>query len=170
MKKLIDYARELKKELDAQDTDGQARPRFWVIGDYRWEPVPEGYSDEHMVCLPEEGSYDTLSQVFLENIKEEAEWRDIEVTKEFLEDLKEISCDVTLTDFLKKYFEDGAYLIPVTKEHYIIPNTFFITKQDAKDYLEKQAHNLSPDAHTYAMTALHSPKYRKLAELIMELE
>ena len=164
MNRLLDYARELKKEFETQDHDCQAHPRFWVIMDYRWDTCMEGDEEEFIVCLPTLDVFGQPSQDFLDDQKEFAE----EYGPDFLEDLQEIECDVTLLEFLKKHFCEQAYLVPVREGSYIVPNTFFLTKQDAKDYLRKYGYNHSPKAHTYAMTAIRSPKFEKLIDLIME--
>ena len=175
MDRLLDYARELKKEFETQDHDCQAHPRFWVIGDYCWDTRMEGDHDEYLVCLPSDDFYSEVSTVFIDKWKSKSneeleETRGIECAENFIREIKEIECDVSLLDFVHKYFDEAGYLCPVAEEHFVVPNTFFLTKQDAKTYLQKYGYNHSPKAHTYAMTAIRSPKFQKLIDLIMEVE
>lgn len=168
MTKLIDYARELKREFEAQDTDGQAHPRFWVIRDYKKEVAADGYHDT--VGLYDKYSCETITEEeYREEIKERIEGG------EFCEDeikhlLDEIGCG-SIEGLIKAADDENRFhRIYFVETPYLVPNTFFLTKQDAKDYLKKYGYNHSPKAHTYAMTAIRSPKFEKLINLIMEVE
>ena len=55
-------------------------------------------------------------------------------------------------------------------ENYIVPNTMFLTKQDAKDHIKLYGYNYTKDVHTYAMTALRSPSVEKLYKVIQETD
>lgn len=55
-------------------------------------------------------------------------------------------------------------------EEYIVPDTMFITKEEAKEHLEKNKHHYSSKAHTYAMTAWRSPSVKKLFEILMNAD
>lgn len=57
-------------------------------------------------------------------------------------------------------------LIPVREESYIVPNTMFITKAEAEEYIKLYGYNHSSKVHTYAMTALRSPSVSRLFKLL----
>ncbi len=168
--RLLMFLQELGQEMREQEVDGQAHPRFWVIADYRKEPRPEGWHSDYLLCLPNCDLYDCIVDEFIKDAKENAEDRDIKITKEFLDDIDNIECEIGALEFAQKHFDEDAYLIPFEEEMFLVPNTFFIAKKDAKDYLQKYGYNHGPKAHTYAMTALRSPMFHKLIDMIMELE
>ena len=45
----IKFLKELQEELNTQDNDSQAAPRFWVVMDYRTVPTGEGYNSGYEV-------------------------------------------------------------------------------------------------------------------------
>lgn len=169
--KLISYAKELKKEFETQDTDGQAYPRFWVIKDYKTVPTAEGYHEFIEVYVPylaDVLSVDEYKKQITERLGSG------EFSEDVTEELQNILCYYcTGSSVLEQIIEltgGDCHVVYSKVESFVVPNTFFLTKQDAKDYLKRYGYNHSPKAHTYAMTALRSPKYQKLIDLIMEVE
>ena len=62
----IEFLKELQKELRTQDTDVQAAPRFWGIGDYRiafnceGEEEEEHFVHENTMFLTKKGAKEHL--------------------------------------------------------------------------------------------------------------
>jgi hypothetical protein len=52
MSEEIKFLKELQEELKTQDTDYQAAPRFWTVGDYRWIRTSEDDAERYSVYLP----------------------------------------------------------------------------------------------------------------------
>ncbi|CAM4127079.1 hypothetical protein BASU183_18115 [Bacillus subtilis] len=48
----IQFLKELQQELKYQDSDGQASPRFWTVGDYEWVEAREENAERYSVYLP----------------------------------------------------------------------------------------------------------------------
>lgn len=173
-RKLIDFCKKLKREFETQDTDYQAHPRFWVIMDYKEIVVPEGHGDYMRIYDGEQAEVYTTSE-YIKIVRERLE--DGEFDDGINEQLQpllaylEESDDGTELEYLIELVGDrGCDIFFGKEEPVIVPNTFFLTKQDAKDYLERYGYNHSPKAHTYAMTAIRSPRYEQLIDLIMEVE
>ena len=160
----IQFLKELQAELNNQDNDSQASPRFWTVGDYRWVACVEGNEERYSVYLPNDGkSYEI--NYFLEEIL----YKD-ELTKKQLEELKKISCEVSAFEWIKEHYDDGAALIPEQKEHFIRKNTMFITKSEAKRHIELNHYHYTKEAHTYAMTAERAPKIERLFKILSEFD
>jgi len=170
VKENIMFLKELQEELKTQDRDYQASPRFWTIGDYEMEACPEGCQDTYYVGVPEREYYGDLDE-FLDEIKEDLEEpEDQEYPDDSKEEFAEIECEVSALDWIERYCDKDAYLIPVRERHIIHPNTMFITKQEAMEHLKANHYHYSPRAHTYAMTAWRAPKVERLLKMLETLD
>ena len=168
------FLKDLQKELNTQETDGQAGPRFWVIMDYREEVTAEGFHDN--VRLYDNHACHTFDSVddYIEDIEERIEDEDFH--EDDLEEIREcintIKSSTYVTDFdIEDLFasvgdEDNMRIVYTKQESYIVPNTFFLTKKEAKEYLERYGYNHTNKAHTYAMTAIRSPKMSALTKIL----
>ena len=151
---------DLQKELNEQDHDCQAAPRFWVVGDYEKIACPEGNQDSYEVFLPGDCESFDLDD-FLNEHKESDELED-DAKLEF----EDIGCEISALDWIRKHFDHGADLIPVKEQHVIKQNTMFLTKQDARNHIKSNHYHYTEKAHTYAMTAWRSPKVEKLIKIL----
>lgn len=66
--------------------------------------------------------------------------------------------EVSALDWIKEHYDEDAYLTPVREEHFIQQSTMFLTKAEAKQYIELNHYHYSERAHTYAMSAWRAPK------------
>ena len=162
MSEVIKFLKELQEELKTQDHDCQAAPRFWTIGDYQMVACPDGCEDSYELFIPDT-EYNGDCNEFLKQTKEDG----FEGLPEAAaEDFNDIMCEVSALDWIKKYYSEDAYLVPVREEHFVHPNTMFLTKHEAKDHLKSNYYHYSPKAHTYAMTAWRAPKVERLLEIL----
>ncbi|TXR62117.1 hypothetical protein DM800_21625 [Bacillus sp. AY18-3] len=170
MNKDIQFLKELQQELKAQETDGNESPRFWVIKDYRFVPGNEKYDSGHEEHFFNDGDYVKFSKFsdlkdFLEEYFEEKVDEDEELQK-FISDKSENF------DELWEYVEDNLNsngffdTVFVKKEGFIVPDTMFLTKEEAKRHLELNKHHYTLKAHTYAMTAWRAPKVERLLNIL----
>ena len=162
MNKDISFLKELQEELRSQDDDYQASPRYWTIGDYEMVACPEGCEESYEVYLPN-GDYNGDLDNFLDSLKDD-ELNDM--TEEAQEEFAEIGCDVSAIEWIQKYQDEDAYLIPVREQHKVHPNTMFLTKAEAKQHLKSNHYHYSKKAHTYAMTAWRAPKVERLLKIL----
>lgn len=149
------FLKQFGHELRTQETDCQASPRFWVIKDYKRVLVPDGYGDD-TYAVDEEGNDYTESR-FLEMLDENG--YDIPEFEEsdYFEDKISAVNKLNNTEF--RCFEQCT-------TDFIVPNTMFLTKAEAKHYLSTNRHNLTSRAHTYAMTAFRAPKVSRLLKVL----
>ncbi|MFJ5622002.1 hypothetical protein ACIQD3_04540 [Peribacillus loiseleuriae] len=169
MKDDIQFLKDLQGELKTQENDGQASPRFWVIRDYRVVPTHEEYGMQRTMYWHNDGDHTEFET--LENLKEF-------LTDYYLEDdeqgeLKEILEDESTTfddlwNFAETYLNDDGYFneVPVKEESFIVPDTMFLTKKEAKRHLETNHYHYTSKAHTYAMTAWRAPKVERLLKIL----
>lgn len=171
----IQFLKELQKQLqweNQNDYDSQASPRFWVVMDYKKEPCWSENADEWVVYGPGEcKEYFNTKESILETIENH------ELGGEALENWKEDTeilanseggfyDDDEFLDWIKHYVDDEAYLVPQHEVEFIVPNTMFLTKEEAKRHLELNHYHYSKKAHTYAMTAWRSTKVEKLLDVL----
>lgn len=125
----IQFLKELQNELKTQDNDCQASPRYWTVGDYEWAEAREENGERYSVYLPYIAESYVLDD-YLEEIKD-----DSELSKEALIELQEIEDDYDdVIEWIQKYIDEGAELIPERKVHIIQPDTMFLTKAEAKSH------------------------------------
>jgi hypothetical protein len=165
MDKDIQFLKELQTELNSQSNDSQASPRFWTVGDYRWEITLEGNAERYSVYLPRCGESSEIKEFY-----ESLEHDDLE--KEALEALEDVDSEdeTAIFDWIQEHYDDGATFIPEKKEHFIRQNTMFLTKQEAKDHIEMNHYHYTKEAHTYAMTAWRAPKVERLLKILSEFD
>lgn len=164
----MEFLIELQNEMLTQDKDCQASPRFWVIKDYMISATVSGNEDE-MYISSDYSDYFGNIEGMVEAIKENHEVFDEYHTDEERERFSNISKDAdSVLEFVQEHYDSEAQLVPVEEISYIVPNTMFITKQDAIDHLKDNSHNYTDQAHTYAMTALRSPKVEQLYRIILD--
>lgn len=158
----IEFLKELQQELKTQEYDSQAAPRYWTVGDYRMVGCPDGCQDEYYVYLPNREYYGNIDSLLKDIEDDELD----EFSDDVIEEFKGIDCEDSAMDWIKEHYDEDAELIPVREEHFIHPNTMFLTKAEAKRHIELNHYHYSPKAHTYAMTAWRAPKVEKLLKIL----
>lgn len=164
MREEIQFLKDLQAELNSQENDCQAAPRFWAVGDYKWVGCSDENAERHSIYLPSiSESYEINS--YLKGIAE-----DEELTDEELEEFEEIGCETSAIDWIHKYRDEDASIHPERKEHCIKENTMFLTKAEAKRHIELNHYHYTEEAHTYAMTAWRAPKVEQLLKILSEFD
>lgn len=162
----VEKLKELQKQMqyeDEYDNDVQASPRFWVVGDYRWVSTWDDDAEKSMVFIPCHGDSYDINEL-IESEKEEGE-----ISYNAVKNISEVQCDITALDWIHEYIDSTAYLVPVRYEHFIVPNTLFLTKKDAREHIVKNKHHYSNKVHTYAMTGWRSESYDLVWNMIMNI-
>lgn len=160
----IQFLKDLQKELQTQDHDSQAAPRFWTVGDFHMVECAEGNHDSYRISMPNKDYYGDLN-TFLEGIKNEVQDMD-KYSKQAKKEFTAIACEVTALDWVTEHYDEDAYLTPVREEHFIQQSTMFLTKAEAKEHIELNHHHYSERSHTYAMSAWRAPKVERLLQIL----
>src|SRR5699024_6203496 len=143
-------------------------------------PTNSDYADDH-IYYHDDGDFTSLDNTkdllyFIKDNYEEGYRTLINHFKEYhnLSDEKITSIVIEHYDFNafwsfvldelneNRYFGDK----PVKKEWFIVPDTLFLTKNEAKEHLERYKGRYSAEARTYAMTALNSDVLKGLIDIL----
>jgi len=193
----IEFLREFQKELNTQDTLGQANPRFWVIkGTEKMYHVDEadGYELYDTECCDvlastTEGICDYINENLLDEINENR-LNGEKFTVAFENGLfgsdkiivkwldggsedDEMIEELESMDEIKEWLSDQGYdyeVISYKIVEKIYEDTMFLTQIDAENHLRSNYYHYSDDAHTYAMTAWRSPRVERLVKMLQEID
>lgn len=193
----VSFLRDLQKELNTQDTLGQANPRFWVIkGTEKLYHVDDadGYElYDSDCCEVLADSTKEICEYINENLLEDINSNRLsgeEYTVTFKQGILgydkivvrwlDGGCeDDEMIEELEDLQEINGWLENQGYDYQIIPykivpkiyeNTMFLTQIDAENHLRANYYHYSEDAHTYAMTAWRDPRMDKLIEILQEVE
>lgn len=159
----IDFLKEFQKTCNSQTNDGNADPVFWAIMDYKDLPTGSDWADKQEF-YHNNGDYKAFS-----NVKE---------LNDFVGDLYEefnSQHNMSFSDLteliLTEYNEDDAFgWISLMTISYIVPDTMFLTKDEAVKHLKSNQHHYTSKAHTYAMTAWRSPVVSELLRTLKSFD
>ena len=176
----IEILKYIQKEMNEQDSFGQADPIFWVIeGSERVWGNENGYP-----CLVADDDTDNI-------------WEDLEAVHKTIDGIqkaKGADCYAVLSnaDGYIEVCENGEETDTIfdmedaamwLREHgvavrlttyedtsKVYPSTMFITYKDACDHLKANYYHYSEDAHPFAMTAWRDPTVARLYKIIQEID
>jgi len=159
----IKFLKELQNELNTQDHDCQAAPRFWTIEDYEWFVAEEGYHDKIVFFSANDCEEYSVEEV-IEKIKKHG-FDDVERVNDAIYDYEYIG-DTYEIESLIKEIDSSIHINYVVERQVVKENTMFLTKEEAKRHLNSNKHHYSSKAHTYAMTAWRAPKVERLFKIL----
>lgn len=166
----IQFLKELQQQMrweDEHDYDGQASPRFWVVGDYEWRQVGDGCGERFSMYIP------NMAECYeMEEFIKEFDIKEYDLSEDALEEFNELDTD-SVTDFFEwfqEHIDDNVTLFEENQFHIIRPNTMFLTKEEAKNHIEINHYHYSSKAHTYAMTAWRAPKVERLLKILHDFD
>ena len=164
----VAFLKELQAELQTQEIDSQASPRFWTVGDYQWVPTDPAYCDDYHIHVPEE-EFDGSVERFVSRMDADTLSELSDKAREIFAEIKESGSKLDEDDVLewvKAYLDEDAELIAVREEHIVRSNTFFLTKKEAQAHIDGNRHHYTSKVHTYAMSALRAPTVSRLWGLL----
>lgn len=162
-----EFLKDLQHELNTQDDDCQAEPRYWGVMETRKEGVPEGCGDPYIYMG--DGVTDTLEDA-VEYVNEWLSGCDDDGDK--TEIWKEIDKDDMneVTDFIQVHIEPEARIVYMDDKHIISYWTgAFLTKRACKEYIRKYGYNHS-NPQTYAMTAYRNFELERLLNILKTIK
>lgn len=186
----IKFLMELQKEMNTQNTTGVADPRFWVIkGSKRVKDskCPTDFDVYIGRDCKGTGTEEVMQyineQIFTDWNNENSEEGYDEYCEMVIDDsgqLKIVSREdgevfeyKTLEEMNDFFFSSGwgrIRLIGYSYDPVIYPNTMFLTKKAAREYLEQNRHRYSADAYPCCMCAWRSPEVWWLWKIIREVK
>ena len=160
-----EFLKELQHELNTQETDHQADPRYWGIMETRMVAVPEGCGDPYIYMG--DGVTNTLEEAvayvdeIIRDYGSETAHTWYEMDKNFIDDV---------ADFINNHIDDMARVVYMEEKPYISHETgAFLTKRACKNYIEKYGYKHS-NPHTYGMTAFRNPELERLLNILKNLK
>lgn len=151
----IAFLKDLQHELNTQETDCQADPRFWVINETKrtWG-FENGYADDVVACNCNGDSWETPEEFLNYLIHNDYLSRE-QINEEYDYDFDEILTILGNSDFFTCGYKD---------EDTIVPDTLFLTKRACQEHINRNSYHYD-HPHTYAMTAWRSPEFEKFMTL-----
>lgn len=170
MNKDIQFLKELQQELKTQEIDCQASPRFWVIKDYRIVPGNEKYDSGYEERYFNDGDHVAFPKFGdLKEFLEDYYGEEIEEDKELVALINDESENFDdLWEYVENNFNDDGFFDTafMKEEGFIVPDTMFLTKEEAKSHLKLNNYHYTSKAHTYAMTAWRAPNVERLLKIL----
>ena len=172
----LKFLADLQKEMNTQDTVGQADPRYWVIqGTVKEFGFEEGAGDGFKFYLNDEPVAETIQELaaFMpEQVDDvvEAHVRG-DVIDVVLKDGEE-DCLFDMNEILG-FYEDRGLDLSVSYYRNLPINysgPVFLTEKAAAEHLRSNDYHYSDDAHTFAQTAWRSSEMEKLYEILHEVD
>lgn len=164
----IQFLKDFQQELNTQEIDSQAAPRYWALMDYRIVPANEDYDAEDVEYYYNDGDHVKFENV--EELKEFIEDADYDEADEELQNLLddgETSFE-DLWEYVKDNLNDDGFFdeVSVKEESFLVPNTMFLTKAEAQQHIKLNHYHYTKKVHTYAMTAWRAPKVERLFKIL----
>lgn len=157
------FLKNLQSEMNNQENDGQASPRFWVVGDYKFVATDEEHAERTLIYTYDDCEARELQEYF-DMLKDSGEYEE-----EQLQELENILDWEDSDDFLEwvhEHVTKDCHLVFDREEHVIKPDTFFLTKREAKEHIERNHYHYTSKVHTYALTAWRSPQVETLYKIL----
>lgn len=169
----IEFLKELQHELNTQDTDGQADPRYWGIMGRKTVPTADCNGDDWRFVVENE-MY--TAEEFVEMIDNEyvvqmdgcnaARWNKLK--NEILADYYQPYWSDDIPAFIFSATGLNVYTVDVIEQDFLYENAMFLTKRSAKEHIEKNGYHYE-NPRTYAMTAWRSPEVERLISIIKNM-
>jgi len=165
----------LQNERLTQDNDCIDEP-IWSVQNEIHKLVNENYQDGDNIEISYEEDKliikDYCRKKFHEIKKEVEDWsNDLELL-DFSKEIdylawEDISCYLEMRDWLEK--NDGIYCA-LTEENDFEDIAYFLTKKEAKDYIEYQGHNLKkPRTYAYGLGYGNKSNFKSLLKFLKEV-
>lgn len=164
----IDFLRELQHELNTQEHDEQASPRFWgIIEDVEYPASEDCYDNAYIYdnadC--EVRSYEQIVDWVDDIISDEHP----ELKDEWNEDVKENYELEDLCEWIKDNLDWDVEVVYSRNYEKLSEETgCFLTKKAAKRHLELNHYHYK-NGKTYAMTAWRNPEFERVLNILQTM-
>ena len=174
------FLAELQRELNTQPAMGNAAPRFWVLAQEEETGAPgDGYGADAIAVDTEDG------RTVAGDLEALAKWLDdgnvdgVGACPYFNKSCKvkfdngdTVGC-YTMEEVAEALEDRDIARVEVRhvwRESRPVKDTLFLTHKDAEDHLRQYGYNYGDDAHAFAMTAVRSPRFEWLMDLLQSVD
>ena len=167
---LINLQNDLIK--DRKEEKGNASPLYYGLREPYEQLVPDGYGDKTVFYDREAAEEQTLDEIWdAMSIEEKKEAADDFFNSGVIETDNwtfEIADESDFIDYICEKNNLEQYEISI--EERLACDHLFLTRNAATEYLDKYGYNHPAGTVTYAMTAVRSPQYEHLLELLHNMD
>lgn len=170
-----EWLKQLQKDLieDRLAEKGNASPLYYGLQQPFNQIVPDGYGDTIEFFDEDAQESITLEQLWNNFTQEEKQEMDndyLDTGVSYNEETNEYEI-ANLSDFINHINQSTDYETFETEiQQRIVTDALFLTRKDANDYLQKYGYNHPKNTVSYAMTAVRSPRYEHLLELLHNID
>lgn len=157
-------------QMRHQPNDGTAFPVYWGIEQSETKLVPEGYGDDIQYL------FDGDIEITFESLAELFEWMDHNELHTYPMKPADVAEIIHEADSLDDAFDilntydDRFRIAEVRTEDVILNGPMFLLKDEAKQHIKQNKHNLNPDAHTYALHTHRAPDTEVLLTYLSQIK
>lgn len=187
----LDFLKSFQKERNTQDTCGMADVRTWVIRDREDMVTEEGHEDYYVLydsencnTLDLDDIYRILDALELSTdyytgaiIIEDLKFENNIITFKYFGRESSITNDnnnqdglviegICVDELISFFNENGYDIVTVNMRINWVHKFCFLTEKAAREYLEKNSHNHSVDAHTYCICTYKDPEIKKIMDIL----
>ena len=179
----IKFLKALSKEMIDQELSERMQPAYWQIGDYEWHTVDEGLGDRDVILAYEIHNEYSLTYLEMANelvkIYNENDIDELVSSNHYMEFERIMD---HMSDSVKLHFCNysdvirALVLMDITfKKHgqertlYAVPNTLFLTRREAVEYIQENKNQFTPDVHPFIMSGENSEQVTKLWDILHRL-
>lgn len=173
-KKELKYLIELQNDLikDFETEKSTASPLYYGLLEPYKEPVPDGCGDETVFYDRDAAIEETLEEVWNSmSIKEKKEAADDFIHSGIIKTDNQDFEIIDESDFINYICEKkDLERYEICMKERIVRNRLFLTQNAANAYLTKYGHDHPTGTVAYAMTAMHSPQYKQLLDILYNID
>ena len=167
----IDFLKELQHELNTQDHQSQASPRYWGIMERKTVMTPDGCGDDvrfYFDECDEDFSMDELIEYIQDNYVEDM---NSEVREEWEDLIEDNPAPWEMKFFLESTrLIDEVRYVDVEEQDVLSQQTgCFLTRRAAQEYIDRFGYNHS-QPRTYAMTAYRNFELERLLDILQTMD
>jgi len=160
----FEFLKELQHELNTQDTDGQAEPRYWMVMEKETMATPPGVGQAYIYLG--DGDVRTHEET-VQFIKENMQWCDNEAKKKW-KSVNKKDFDEVL-EYLKETFNCGEEVWQDERDRISHFSGAFLTKRECKRHIETNRHHYDRPC-TFAMTAYRNYELERLLKILQTMK
>lgn len=157
-------------QMRHQPNDGTAFPVYWGIEQFETKLVPEEYGDDIQYLFDGdiETTFETLNQLF--------DWlkdNDLNTYPMSSDSVKEMiyeALDLDEAFNTLNIYDDRFRIVEIKTENVILKGPMFLLKDEAKEHIKQNSHNLEANAHTYALHAYRAPDTEALLTYLSQIK
>lgn len=164
----IEFLRELQHELNTQEDEIQAAPRFWGIIEDVDYPTDEDHADNEYIYFYDDGDTLTYDET-VEYVESVIEDYDKDIIDDWFNNVKNNYELEDLCIWIRETLDcDVEVCYSLNTERISTQTGCFLTKRAAKLHLAQNGYHYN-NGKTYAMTAWRNPEFERVLNILQKM-